>query len=93
VPTHSLAGKNRSQLSVIFEVIGTPQLDDLPHLDENTAQLLSNLPTRSAQVRYNMDSDSVLRCYGLLCYVVVWVDCVNPNVRNQCWWRVGEEWV
>jgi hypothetical protein len=38
---------------VIFEVIGTPQLDDLPHLDENTAQLLSNLPTRSPQVRYN----------------------------------------
>jgi hypothetical protein len=53
MPTRSLTGKNRSQLSVIFEVIGTPQLDDLPHLDENTAQLLSNLPTRSPQVRYN----------------------------------------
>jgi hypothetical protein len=44
------AGKNRSQLSVIFDVIGTPQLDDLPHLDENTAALLSNLAPRTPQV-------------------------------------------
>jgi hypothetical protein len=44
-------GKNRSQLSVIFDVIGTPQLDDLPHLDENTAALLSNLAPRTPQVK------------------------------------------
>lgn len=42
-------GKNRSQLSVIFEVIGTPQVEDLPHLDENTAALLSNLPAKTPQ--------------------------------------------
>ena len=45
-------GKNRSQLSVIFEVIGTPQVEDLPHLDENTAALLSNLPAKTPQVFY-----------------------------------------
>eukprot|EP01032_Pedospumella_encystans_P016967 gene16967-19337_t len=42
-------GKNRSQLSVIFEVIGTPSVDDLPHLDADTASLLSNLGYRPPQ--------------------------------------------
>jgi hypothetical protein len=46
-------------------VIGTPQLDDLPHLDENTAQLLSNLPTRSPQVRNYTYTSSVVRLVQL----------------------------
>jgi len=35
---------------VIFEVIGTPSVDDLPHLDADTASLLSNLGYRPPQV-------------------------------------------
>jgi hypothetical protein len=46
-----MPGKNRSQLSLIFDVLGTPQPEDLPHLDADTAALLANIPHRPPQVQ------------------------------------------
>lgn len=43
-------GRNRSQLNVIFDVIGTPSQEDLPYLDSDTAALLNQLPKREGQV-------------------------------------------
>jgi len=43
--------RSRSQLNVIFDVIGTPLPRDLTHMDSGTATLLSHLPPRSPQVR------------------------------------------
>ncbi|KAJ1427482.1 kinase-like domain-containing protein, partial [Ochromonadaceae sp. CCMP2298] len=41
--------RNRSQLSVIFEVIGTPAAEDMPHIDGNIARLLGHLGPRQPQ--------------------------------------------
>ena len=46
--------RSRSQLNVIFDVIGTPLARDLTHMDHNTATLLSHLPPRTPQVRMMM---------------------------------------
>jgi hypothetical protein len=42
---------NRSQLNVIFEVIGTPSESDLAHLDKRTADILRSLPAKLGKVR------------------------------------------
>ncbi len=43
-------GSHRSQLSVIFDVIGTPTLLDLDFLDEKTAALLRDIEPRHPKV-------------------------------------------
>ena len=42
-------GNTRSQLNIIFEVIGTPTVDDLDCLDDKTAKLLSKLKHKAAR--------------------------------------------
>lgn len=46
----STFGRNRSQLNVIFEVMGTPSEEDLTHVDDSTALLLKNLVQRPGKV-------------------------------------------
>ena len=43
-------GSHRSQLSVIFDVIGTPSHADLDFLDDKTAALLKDIEIRRPKV-------------------------------------------
>lgn len=46
-------GNTRSQLNIIFDVIGTPREEDLRHItDHQTLHFLRNVPARSPKVRY-----------------------------------------
>jgi hypothetical protein len=46
---------NRSQLNVIFEVIGTPKEEELAHLDPQTATILRGLSRKHSKVLYFLD--------------------------------------
>lgn len=70
-------GKNRGQLSVIFDVIGTPSVEDLPHLDTDTASLLSNLAYRPPQDFHSRFPASGTEAVELLTSMLQF----NPNKR------------
>lgn len=42
---------NRSQLNIIFDVLGTLSEEDLAHLDQRTADILRGLNTKEPKVR------------------------------------------
>ena len=44
-------GRSKSQLSVIFEVLGTPSDEELSYLDERTAGILKRLKKRPTKVK------------------------------------------
>lgn len=46
---------NRSQLNVIFEVIGTPKDEELAHLDTQTASILRGLSRKHSKVAFTSD--------------------------------------
>lgn len=42
---------HRSQLNVIFDILGTPTEEDLSHLDKRTADILRSLAPKEGMVR------------------------------------------
>jgi serine/threonine protein kinase len=73
-------GRNRSQLSVIFEVIGTPNAADMPHLDANTARLLGHLGPRTPQDLQSKYSGAPSQAIALLQEMLHF----NPEKRISC---------
>ena len=41
---------HRSQLNVIFDILGTPSEEDLAHLDKRTADILRSVPHKEPLV-------------------------------------------
>ncbi len=52
---------HRSQLNIIFDILGTPSEEDLAHLDKRTADILRSLPPKEGLVRLSDVISSISR--------------------------------
>jgi hypothetical protein len=48
-------GSTRSQLNIILDIIGSPNEEDLHHLDPQTANLLRNSVKKAPRVSYKQE--------------------------------------